>query len=178
MAEETNSKSTEKPQSSENISIPPIPKPAAGAATGAVLGSVAGPVGAVVGGVIGAIAGKSAATGEPIAETARKAIGLPKRSRSKATPMRSAPRRRQPEASRKKCNTERRSRGAIDEVAARWQSEKPPQQSVGHPHGIAPSVAPWREIASRWHNQPRPHSIAKGENKARCYKIPGPFSAP
>ena len=37
-----------------------------------------GPVGAVVGGVVGAMAGKSAATGEPIAETARKAIAFPR----------------------------------------------------------------------------------------------------
>ena len=79
-----NSTSSEQSQSSENITVPPISKPAAGAATGAVLGSVAGPVGAVVGGIIGAIAGKSAATGEPIAETARKAIGLPRPARSKA----------------------------------------------------------------------------------------------
>ncbi|PYK73596.1 MAG: hypothetical protein DME42_06630 [Verrucomicrobia bacterium] len=66
MAEERtqNSTSSEQSQSRENITVPPISKPAAGAAAGAVLGSVAGPVGAVVGGVIGAIAGKSAATGE------------------------------------------------------------------------------------------------------------------
>jgi hypothetical protein len=65
MAKESteNSTSSEQSQSSENITVPPISKPAAGAAAGAVLGSVAGPVGAVVGGVIGAIAGKSAATG-------------------------------------------------------------------------------------------------------------------
>ena len=86
MAKESteNSTSSEQSQSSENITVPPISKPAAaGAAAGAVTGSVAGPVGAVVGGVIGAIAGKSAATGEPIAETARKAIGLPRPARSK-----------------------------------------------------------------------------------------------
>src|ERR1700757_1183700 len=115
MAEETTENSMsaeqresgEQPQSNENINIPPISKPAAGAAAGAVLGSVAGPVGAVVGGVIGAIAGKSAATGEPIADTARKAVGLPPRSRS--TRPRPAPRRKKPAASVKKRKPSRRS---------------------------------------------------------------------
>src|SRR5207302_7698170 len=90
MAEESteNSKSSEQPPSKENITIPPISKPTAGAAAGAVLGSVAGPVGAVVGGMIGAIAGKAAATGEPIGATAKKVIGLrsARRSRSKLKP--------------------------------------------------------------------------------------------
>jgi len=74
MAEESteNSKSSEQAQSGENITIPPISKPAAGAAAGAVLGSVGGPVGAIVGGVMGAVAGKAAATGQPIRATAKK----------------------------------------------------------------------------------------------------------
>ena len=94
MAEESteNSTSSEQQQSNENITIPPISKPAAGAAAGAVLGSVGGPVGAVVGGMIGAIAGKAAATGQPIGATAKKAIGLrnARRSRSKAKSNRNA----------------------------------------------------------------------------------------
>src|SRR6184192_2619243 len=103
MAEERtqNSTSSEQSQSRENITVPPISKPAAGAAAGAVLGSVAGPVGAVVGGVIGAIAGKSAATGEPIAETARKAIGLPKPRGSRAKPK---PKAKRPASRRKKAS--------------------------------------------------------------------------
>jgi len=74
MAEESteNSTSSEQQRSNENITIPPISKPAAGAAAGAVLGSVGGPVGALVGGMIGAIAGKAAATGQPIGATAKK----------------------------------------------------------------------------------------------------------
>src|SRR5881396_3408452 len=74
MAEESteNSTSSEQPQSDENITIPPISKPAAGAAAGAVLGSVGGPVGALVGGMIGAIAGKAAATGQPMGLTEKK----------------------------------------------------------------------------------------------------------
>src|SRR5438309_12053019 len=92
MAEKSteNSTSSEQPPSNENITIPLIPKPAAGAAAGAVLGSVGGPVGAVVGGMIGAIAGKAAATGEPIVATAKKAIGLraARRSRPKPKPKR------------------------------------------------------------------------------------------
>jgi hypothetical protein len=69
----------EQSQSSENITVPPIFQACCRCGLlGAVLGSVAGPGGAVVGGVIGAIAGKSAATGEPIAETAEKRIGLPR----------------------------------------------------------------------------------------------------
>src|SRR2546423_10369776 len=88
MAEKSteNSTSSEQQQSNENITIPPISKPAVGAAAGAVLGSVGGPVGAVVGGMIGAIAGKAAATGQPIGATTKKAIGLrnARRSRSKA----------------------------------------------------------------------------------------------
>src|SRR5207247_5935257 len=88
MAEESNENSTssKQPQSNENITIPPISKPAAGAAAGAVLGSVGGPVGAVVGGVIGAIAGRAAATGEPIGATAKKAIGLRSARRSRSKP--------------------------------------------------------------------------------------------
>src|SRR5437868_12240624 len=81
-----NATSGEQQQSTENIPIPPISKPAAGAAAGAVLGSVGGPVGAVVGGVIGAIAGKAAATGEPIGATAKKAIGLRSARRSRSKP--------------------------------------------------------------------------------------------
>src|SRR5205814_1461849 len=56
MAEKSteNSTSNEQQQSDENITIPPISKPAAGAASGAVLGSVGGAVGALVGGMIGA----------------------------------------------------------------------------------------------------------------------------
>src|SRR5438105_13585131 len=88
MAEESteNSKSSEQPPSKENITIPPISKPAAGAAAGAVLGSVGGPGGAVVGGMIGAIAGEAAATGQPIGDTAKKASGVRNacRTRSKA----------------------------------------------------------------------------------------------
>ena len=72
-----------KEQPSETIKIPPIPKPAAGAATGAILGSVAGPIGAVVGGVAGAIAGKAAATGKPISTTAREVVGIPRTVRTK-----------------------------------------------------------------------------------------------
>ena len=92
MAEESteNSTSSEQQQSNENITIPPISKPAAGAAAGAVLGSVGGPVGAVVGGMIGAIAGKAAATGQPIGATAKKrsvcavrAVRVRKRSRNR-----------------------------------------------------------------------------------------------
>src|SRR5207248_2473156 len=60
MAEKSteNSTSNEQQQSDENITIPPISKPAAGAAAGAVLGSVGGPVGALVGGTIGEIASR------------------------------------------------------------------------------------------------------------------------
>src|SRR5437588_10443373 len=93
MAEESteNSTSSEQQQSNENITIPPISKPAAGAAAGAVLGGVGGPVGAVVGGVIGAIAGKAAATGEPIGATAKKAIGLRSARRSRSKPKAKGP---------------------------------------------------------------------------------------
>src|SRR5437899_12827629 len=105
MAEESteNSTSSEQPQSNENITIPPISKPAAGAAAGAVLGSVGGPVGAVVGGMIGAIAGKAAATGEPIGVTAKKAIGLRRARRSH-----SKPKKQRPSSQRKKASTSRK----------------------------------------------------------------------
>ena len=71
--ESTENSQPRKEQPSENITIPPISKPAVGAATGAVIGSVAGPIGAVVGGAVGALAGKAVATGKPISTTAREA---------------------------------------------------------------------------------------------------------
>jgi len=48
--ESTENSQPKQEQGSENITIPPISKPAIGAATGAIVGSVAGPIGAVVGG--------------------------------------------------------------------------------------------------------------------------------
>src|SRR5256885_17084104 len=99
MAEESteNSTSSEQPQSNENITIPPISKPAAGAAAGAVLGSVGGPGGAVVGGMIGAIAGKAAATGQPLGATTTRAIGLRTARRSRSETKAKRPATRHPE---------------------------------------------------------------------------------
>src|SRR5712691_9600533 len=64
----------DKQQNEENIKIPPLSKPVAGAAADALIGSIAGPVGAAVGGAVGAIAGKRAAAGEPIAPGAQRVI--------------------------------------------------------------------------------------------------------
>src|SRR5436305_9936142 len=95
MPDEPAENSQPKPeQGSENITIPPISKPAIGAATGAVVGSVAGPIGAVIGGAVGAIAGKAAATGKPISTTAREVVGIPRPARTKPRAKVPSPRKR------------------------------------------------------------------------------------
>ena len=67
-----------RPQSSEDIQVPPIPKQTAGAVTGAAIGSIAGPTGALVGGVIGAVVGKAAADGRPARKAVRRATAVSK----------------------------------------------------------------------------------------------------
>src|SRR5437868_15295795 len=74
MPEENQSSPDTSGSSSENINIPPISKPTAGAAAGLVLGSVAGPVGALVGGVLGALAGQAAASASSTTPSGKRTV--------------------------------------------------------------------------------------------------------
>lgn len=94
MADDPDTRKSESPPAAENIEIPPISKETAGAVAGAALGSVADPAGAVIGGLVGALAGKAAATGRPpvpaAKEIVQKALGKPRRAKTRRPEGRSA----------------------------------------------------------------------------------------